>query len=115
MGKIYKQFQRRGRLIILLETNCVIKISEIIDQSIWEYEQGNYKLAEAMLDFAVKLAAKKKKPKYKGTSKNVPTNMELYNRVKAEGRKKFDVVPSAYYSAWVVKEYKRRGGGYKKK
>jgi len=93
----------------------VLKISEIVDQSIWEYEQGNLVLAEAMLDFAIRLAEKKKNPKYKGTSKNVPTNMELYNRVKAEGRKKFDVVPSAYYSAWVVRTYRARGGKYRKK
>jgi len=93
----------------------VLRISEIVDQSIWEYEQGNLVLAEAMLDFAIRLAKKKKNPKYKGTSKNVPTNMELYNRVKAEAKRKFDVYPSAYANAWVVRTYRARGGGYRKK
>jgi hypothetical protein len=66
-----------------------------------------------MLDFALRLA--KKKPKYKGTSKNVPTDTALYNRVKSEAKKKFDVYPSAYANAWLVKTYKARGGGYSKK
>jgi len=43
---------------------------------------------------------------------NTPTNKELYARVKAEAKRKFDTWPSAYGSAWLVKEYKRRGGKY---
>ena len=42
----------------------------------------------------------------------VPTNKSLYNRLKNEGRKKFDVWPSAYGSAWLVKTYKKMGGKY---
>lgn len=45
--------------------------------------------------------------------RNVPTNPELYARVKAEAKAKFDVYPSAYANAWLVREYKKRGGGYK--
>jgi hypothetical protein len=45
---------------------------------------------------------------------NVPTNPELYSRVKSEAKSKFDRWPSAYGSAWLVKTYKSRGGGYKK-
>lgn len=41
-----------------------------------------------------------------------PTNKALYNRVKSEAKKKFDVWPSAYASAWLTKEYKKRGGKY---
>ena len=47
-------------------------------------------------------------------SKNVPTNPSLYSRVKSEAKRKFDRWPSAYGSAWLVKEYKRRGGKYRK-
>jgi hypothetical protein len=60
-----------------------------------------------------------KKPIYVSTDKekmekaNVPTNPELYARVKAEAKAKFDVYPSAYANAWLVREYKKRGGGYK--
>jgi Family of unknown function (DUF5872) len=43
-----------------------------------------------------------------------PADKELYNRVKAEAKKKFDVYPSAVANAWVVREYKKRGGTYKK-
>ena len=60
-----------------------------------------------------------KKPIYVSTDKekvekaNVPTNPELYARVKAEAKAKFDVYPSAYANAWLVREYKKRGGKYK--
>lgn len=46
-------------------------------------------------------------------SKNKPNNPKLYAQVKAEAKKKFNRWPSAYGSAWLVKEYKRRGGGYR--
>lgn len=45
--------------------------------------------------------------------KSIPTDKDLYSRVKSEAKKKFDVYPSAYANAWLVKEYKKRGGGYK--
>jgi hypothetical protein len=45
-------------------------------------------------------------------TKNVPKNKELYSRVKAAAKKKFDVYPSAYANAWLVREYKKRGGTY---
>ena len=46
-------------------------------------------------------------------SRNVPTNPKLYARVKAAAKRKFDKTPSAYSSAWMVREYKKRGGGYR--
>ena len=49
----------------------------------------------------------------KAETKNVPTNPALYARVKAEAKAKFDVYPSAYANAWLVREYKKRGGGYR--
>ena len=45
--------------------------------------------------------------------RNVPTNPALYARVKAEAEAKFDVYPSAYANAWLVREYKKRGGRYR--
>ena len=44
----------------------------------------------------------------------IPTDSELYERVKAEAKAKFDVYPSAYANAWLVSEYKKRGGSYRK-
>ena len=58
-----------------------------------------------------KLKKVKKEEKIMAT-KNVPTNKALYARVKAEAKRKFDVYPSAYANAWLVKTYKKRGGGY---
>ena len=44
---------------------------------------------------------------------NVPVNKALYARVKAEAKRKFKVYPSAYANAWLVREYKKRGGTYR--
>ena len=52
--------------------------------------------------------------KKKSSSKSVPTNKALYSRVKSEAKRKFDVYPSAYANAWLVKTYKKRGGTYKR-
>lgn len=38
---------------------------------------------------------------------NEPTNRRLYNRVVAEARRKFRIFPSAYASAFIVREYKK--------
>ena len=46
------------------------------------------------------------------TPSNV-ANPSLYQKVKSEAKRKFDVFPSAYASAWLVKTYKKRGGKYK--
>jgi|TARA_R100000149_G_scaffold60004_1_gene29065 hypothetical protein len=54
-----------------------------------------------------------KKPKSKSKKSPKPTNPALYARVKAEAKKKFDVYPSAYANAWLVRTYKKRGGGYR--
>ena len=45
--------------------------------------------------------------------KGEPADKELYARIVAEAKRKFDVYPSAYANGWVVQEYKRRGGTYK--
>jgi hypothetical protein len=55
------------------------------------------------------MAAKKKAKKKSGSK---PTNPKLYASVKAAAKKKFKVYPSAYANAWLVREYKKRGGGY---
>ena len=54
-------------------------------------------------------------PKKKKTSGPTPTNPALYSRVKAAAKRKFDVYPSAYANAGLVKEYKKRGGKYRGK
>ena len=44
---------------------------------------------------------------------STPSNPQLYARVVQAAKDKFDVYPSAVATAWVVGEYKRRGGTYK--
>ena len=57
------------------------------------------------------MAKKKKSKSNKG--KAIPTNPSLYARVKAEAKRKFKVYPSAYANGWLVRTYKKRGGGYR--
>ena len=45
--------------------------------------------------------------------KSTPTNKALYARVKTAAKRKFAVYPSAYANAWLVREYKKRGGKYR--
>ena len=61
---------------------------------------------------------KAKKPNYeemiqprRGGSE--PSNARLYAQIIREAKDKFDTYPSAVANAWVVQEYKRRGGTYK--
>ena len=43
----------------------------------------------------------------------VPTNPDLYSRVKAQAKRKFKVYPSAYANGWLVRTYKKRGGRFR--
>lgn len=45
-------------------------------------------------------------------SSSKPKNKKLYNRLKSAARKKFKVYPSAYANAWLVNQYKKKGGSY---
>jgi hypothetical protein len=56
------------------------------------------------------------RPKIKGDDMAIPDNVKnpsLYKEAKAKARAKFDVYPSAYANAYMVKEYKKMGGQYK--
>jgi len=58
------------------------------------------------------MAPRKKTKKKKKSKSPTPKNKALYARVKAEAKRKFDVYPSAYANAWLVRTYKKRGGTY---
>ena len=60
--------------------------------------------------------AAKKRRRRKSTAKkrNLPTNKKLYARVKAKTKRKFAVYPSAYANAYLVREYKKAGGRYRR-
>jgi len=45
--------------------------------------------------------------------RSVPTDKELYSRIKSRIKKKYKVWPSAYASGALVKAYKAAGGGYR--
>ena len=45
--------------------------------------------------------------------KPIPTNPKLHATVKAMAKRKFKVYPSAYANAWLVRTYKKKGGGYR--
>jgi hypothetical protein len=74
---------------------------------------------DSMIQVEELIEKAEEKPDYEsineGGAGSEPADMELYNRVKREAKDKFDVYPSAVANAWVVREYKKRGGKYKRK
>ena len=60
------------------------------------------------------MAVRRRRPKSTRKKRNIPTNSKLYARVKAAAKRKFAVYPSAYANAWLVREYKKRGGKYRR-
>ena len=58
------------------------------------------------------MAGKRRKSPAK--KRNIPINKTLYARVKAKTKRKFAVYPSAYANAYLVKEYKKAGGRYRR-
>jgi hypothetical protein len=96
-----------------LYTACAMSLYVKIDPLKTEPEMDS-EVAMAMYDSSI---GKAKKPNYADMldrpGDSTPSNMALYNRIKQEARTKFDVYPSAVANAWVVAEYKRRGGTYK--
>lgn len=58
------------------------------------------------------MAVRKRKRKA-AKKKPIPTNKRLYATVKAATKRKFKVYPSAYANAYLVREYKKRGGKYR--
>jgi hypothetical protein len=85
---------RLHKMAMLFEDNC------------------NEDLAHELHDVFLKLSAKKKKKKSSG--KNVPNNPSLWASCKAQAKAKFDVYPSAYANGWAAKQYKSKGGTWRK-
>ena len=51
-----------------------------------------------------------------GAKSDVPSNVAnptKYRQAKAKAKRKFKVYPSAYANAWLVRTYKKKGGGYR--
>jgi hypothetical protein len=46
--------------------------------------------------------------------KNCPTDPEKWSASKSAAKSKFDVYPSAYANGWASKNYKEKGGGWRK-
>ena len=76
------------------------------------FENNNREdLAEELHDVFLKVSAKKKKKK---SGKNMPNNPSLWAQCKAQAKAKFDVYPSAYANGWAAKQYKSKGGTWRK-
>ena len=56
----------------------------------------------------------RKRSKATRKKRNIPINSKLYARMKAKTKRKFAVYPSAYANAYLVKEYKKAGGKYRR-
>ena len=86
--------------------NRLHKIASILEMN------SNEELAAELHDVFLKVSAKKKKKKSSG--KNVPNNPSLWSSCKAQAKAKFDVYPSAYANGWSAKQYKSKGGTWRK-
>ena len=86
--------------------NRLHKIASVLE------ENGKEVLANEIHDVFLRLSAKKKKKKSSG--KNVPNNPSLWASCKAQAKAKFDVYPSAYANGWAAKQYKSKGGTWRK-
>lgn len=96
-----------------LYTGCMMSLMVAIDPLPQEPEDSE--VAMAMYDAQI---GKAEKPNYEDMIKprsggSEPANTRLYTRILSEAKDRFDVYPSAVANAWVVAEYKRRGGTYK--
>ena len=60
------------------------------------------------------MAARKRRRARVAKKRNIPTNKKLYARIKAKTKRKFAVYPSAYANAYLVREYKKAGGRYRR-
>jgi len=100
--------------LIGVKASMVTKIEPLFIPDLQNNNSMNSEVAMAMYDSSIGKA----KPNYENIIKprsggSNPSNPKLYARVVQAAKDKFDVYPSAYANAWVVAEYKRRGGTYK--
>jgi hypothetical protein len=101
--------------LIGVKSSMVTKIEPLFIPDLQNNEAMNPEVAMAMYDSSI---GKAKKPNYQDMIKprrggSNPADSQLYARVVQAAKDKFDVYPSAVANAWVVQEYKRRGGTYK--
>jgi hypothetical protein len=111
-----------------LYTGCMMSLMVAIDplpqepedsevaMAMYDSSIGKSEMANAPYEDAEDMD--KAKPNYEDMIKprsggSTPSNPRLYEVVVREAKDKFDVYPSAVANAWVVGEYKRRGGTYK--
>lgn len=85
--------------------NILNKIASVLENN-KQYDAAN------QLNLVFHKVAKKKKKKSSG--KNVPNNPSLWAQCKAQAKQKFDVYPSAYANGWAAKQYKAKGGTWRK-
>ena len=88
------------------------------DAEVIDMESHSMEEEESSMDAYDNSIGKAEKPNYGAMIKprrggSNPSDPKLYARVVQAAKDKFDVYPSAVANAWVVQEYKRRGGTYK--
>lgn len=98
------------------------EVANFVKTQIEYYEEGIINEASSSAkQAAIAINMKKKgvKPKEESEeeideSKNCPTDPAKWAASKAAAKRKFDVYPSAYANGWAAKNYKAKGGGWKK-
>ena len=98
------------------------EIDSILKEHDWA--QDHISEAKSLLDQVFDFLMNKTQGQYDDTflneeyqideSKNCPTDPAKWAASKAKAKAKFDVYPSAYANGFAAKDYKAKGGGWKK-
>tara|TARA_A100001515_G_scaffold110634_3_gene91680 strand:- start:86 stop:517 length:432 start_codon:yes stop_codon:yes gene_type:complete len=89
------------------------KITKSMDylQSVYNYMDGKDGVVEGRNP---KITRKEMEEVRLFTEKNVPNDKKKWAASKAAAKRKFKVYPSAYANAWAAKNYKAKGGTWRK-
>jgi hypothetical protein len=113
--KVYVTYHRMSEVIKIESLSVSVDLVVEMGSTDSGIPETDSETLMAMYDAQI---GKAEKPNYEDVIKprrggSDPSNPKLYARVVQAAKDKFDVYPSAYANAWVVAEYKRRGGTYK--
>jgi hypothetical protein len=118
-----EQIKRQCELLLAIDEN---KVNEILDNG-HDWADDHITVAKENLDQVFDFMMNQTKgqdtemdesllsEEYQiDESRNCPTDPGKWAASKAAAKSKFDVYPSAYANGWAAKNYKKKGGGWKK-
>jgi hypothetical protein len=116
-----EQMKRQCEMLLDMDQN---KIENILEHG-HDWAQDHISEAKSLLDQVFDFLMNKTAGQEMGEtylneeyqideSENCPTDPAKWSASKSAAKAKFDVYPSAYANGWAAKNYKAKGGGWKK-